>query len=1304
MLTRLDLYSELFCTFMLIPKRLSMVLTALLVALSEASAETVPFTLHHEIVSLEEAELSFDSVTSRLYTIEYRNALAVGEWTPLKEFTDIPGTGETLRYTTSNGALSPTGSRFFRVRSTPRDGSSDAILAVYEFTDETTSAQVTHPLVLASEFTVSSGTLSYGSAQETTWTGSGVPYAQGNSGWAAESSSSAKHFLYSLEAIDEHELQITNLTLLARSTSAGPAAYALYVDDVFVSSGQLPADETIAISAPVAADWATQAVVRVAGWNDGSRESGGGGQFRVDDVVTQGRVREFDDTQELLLPPSLTPALAENITENTATVESEITDDGGAVISERGFVWSLIDNFDPAEEGLVVREFGEFEEGIFQLGVVGLPEDTDIYVRAFAVNSAGTGWSDQITLRTGADRVLAFYSFSGSSSEAQSHRKTISPTEMSISSGNFSFNWVSGQASEWNAFGAEDPYIEASGGWTSDNAEAARRFEFELEADPGWYMTITGVTFIARATPAGPSAISLSIDGETIFSDDLPDSETVRIHATVEDYLDVETAEIWIQGWTNGTRVTSGGGALRIDDILVTGTMSMDIETGEPIVHSPSAADLDGHTAQLGGTIEDDGGSLIIERGIVWSTLDGFEPPNGAFLVSETGSFELGAFSLMAWQLPPDTQIYYRAYAASAAGTNYSEQAVFTTPTLPHGLLSRYDFTGMVIDPHMVNPSVTSSHLVHNSGRPGIASLNVGSWTGSGVPYAQASSGFWATSPNDARFFVYALEARDGTTFAITNIQLAARATAQGPSALSILIDDEVVSTVNMPSGQTTTIDVPISGYDEQTLATIKIVGWDNGSRSTPGTGLLQIDDVLTQGAVQGSPVEPIQTGQQVRIASVNVEDGIGAPGDPNYEALRSILIRLDADIIAFQELYNNQLADWKALADELGYPYRVISPSGAISDVQRVGFYSRFPFESTALLSPSGANEFTRPVMRGVFDIPGAEQPLVLWAVHKKALNDELSQFRRAIETQRVLADIEQYVSIHPDHVYYTVLGDMNADFFTQSQRDQFDQAWFDANASGLPSQYELGADITFPVPYRRYPDERYQVGALQLERVMMTHPGGYGIWSFINDSFISRLDYIMVSEELAAKHPIGEIYNSQMDGPFTGLPKAGEPLSAVTSITSSDHFPVFTDLYLAPAGTPQSGSSISLGTSGDDTVSSRIDLGDQSTAATVTISSDAAVLPAPRPVRTLTELGQETSLVIRPHSTGAIELLFFAQSGFSYQLEKSNQLAAEINWEPVLGADDIDGTDTWISVLDHAPSIIGELRAYRLRMQEIP
>lgn len=1254
-----------------------------------------------------ELTFSFSAQSERLYTIEYRPDLTTGAWTDWETFTDVPGTNGTLTYSTAiHNPLISEGA-FFRLREDPLGESPDSLLlARYEFTNASPAAHTNHAEITASDFAISTGNLLYGTANETSWSGSGVPYARGNSGWDAETPETARFFSHQLNTIADREMLVTEVSFLARSTGQGPSAYAVLIDELLIETGDLPDSETIAVSVPIPEGvWTTQSVVQIAGWTNNSRIVSGGGEFHVDDVTTLGQMREAISDEPAIPVPVVTSPTFENILENSVSLASAVIDDGGVEIPERGFVWSITADFDPEQEGTYVREFGEFGEDTFSLMATGLPEGTEIYVRAYAVNASGTGWSDATSFKTPADQVLAFYSFSGDTPAAEAHRSAIQPSEFTISSGNQNFSWVASHAASWQQYGADDPYIRAGGSWDSDDPESARRFEFSLESDPGWYMTVTGITFVARSTAAGPSAIGVAVNGNQVLSQDMPADDTLLIHMPVTGFVDTNALNIWIQGWTNGTRQTSGGGDLRVDNVLVTGSMSMDIETDAPSVHLPTATDAEHHNALLGGTVANDGGSTLIERGIIWSTVDEFHVPDGGFLVAESGTFDLGAFALPVWQLPPDTTIYYRAFASSAAGTGYSEQASFTSPALPQGLLSVYEFTGGIITPHQVHPYITSSHFVHNTGRPGLALVNASSWTGSGVPYAQASSNFDSPSPENARHFIYTKEARNGSTFSITNIQLLARATAQGPSAVSISINDDLIGTIDVEQNVTTPISMPVNGVSEQSLATIRILGWDNESRPTAGTGLLQVDDILTQGTIQGTPHEPITSGRPVRIASVNVEDGIAN----NLDALRLILERLDADIVAFQELYNNQDQELEDLADELDYPHWVIGPAGGISDVQRVGYFSRFEFASEALLSPPGASEFARPVMRGVFDIPDVEQPLVLWAVHKKALNDELSQFRRAVETLRIIEDIQSYQSANPDHVHYAVLGDMNADFFTQSQRESFTEAWFNDQSSGLPAAYSLGSDIVFPVQYYRFPDDRYDAALPPLQRVPMTHPGGYGIWSFQNADFVSRLDYVFVSTNLAAMHPMGEIYYSRMDGPFTGLPKAGSPLPASTSLSSSDHLPVFVDVYLPYTSDPQAEEWSSVDepvgqVAAIPTAASEFDIGDDAGRAELDARSSSDSIPDGSFAARLAQISEETSLHIRPHESGGTELTFFAHEGFVYTVESIQGLGNDHAWSVVEGGDQLQGANEWVTVIDSTQGRAGEIRAYRLRMSSYP
>ncbi|MCK5885412.1 MAG: hypothetical protein KAG70_02805, partial [Alcanivorax sp.] len=82
-------------------------------------------------------------------------------------------------------------------------------------------------------------------------------------------------------------------------------------------------------------------------------------------------------------------------------------------------------------------------------------------------------------------------------------------------------------------------------------------------------------------------------------------------------------------------------------------------------------------TATLGGTVSDDGGATVTDRGTVWGTSPN---PTGNSLSQGSGT---GAFTHGRTGLPAGTLIYFRAYATNSVGTSYSPDGSFTTLTLP---------------------------------------------------------------------------------------------------------------------------------------------------------------------------------------------------------------------------------------------------------------------------------------------------------------------------------------------------------------------------------------------------------------------------------------------------------------------------------------------------------------------------------------------------------------------------------------------------------------------------------------------
>jgi endonuclease/exonuclease/phosphatase family metal-dependent hydrolase len=322
-----------------------------------------------------------------------------------------------------------------------------------------------------------------------------------------------------------------------------------------------------------------------------------------------------------------------------------------------------------------------------------------------------------------------------------------------------------------------------------------------------------------------------------------------------------------------------------------------------------------------------------------------------------------------------------------------------------------------------------------------------------------------------------------------------------------------------------------------------------------------------------GAPVEA----KTVRVATFNIENGPDAPGTTDYNATKAIVQRVNADVVAFQEVDRNKASNWQQMATELGYTNVHLGTTNSAGGL--LGYFSRWPLVTTNLSSVAPANEFTRRPMRAVVQVPGAAKPLVLWNMHHKAddftpTNTPANQFRRAIEAHRIVQDINAYRSNNPTHTELVMMGDLNENIFgtnaetlgqinTAHQSVQFSQSEYNtlrSNTVVFADSYQLGADITFPVPYQTFPDTRY--GAAGLQRLNLRQQNGE--WTGTRGGRYVALDYILVSAPLTTG-AAGEIYNSIHEP--AGLPKAGTPLATNTSDLASDHFAVFADIQMQDA-----------------------------------------------------------------------------------------------------------------------------------------
>jgi len=108
-------------------------------------------------------------------------------------------------------------------------------------------------------------------------------------------------------------------------------------------------------------------------------------------------VRCIRDSEQSSSKPSVETGNASEITQNTATLSGNVTSDGGAEVTERGFYWSTA-NEEPGEDDNV--ETAGAGLGEFSVTLTDLQTNTNYYFRAFATNAQGTATGSVLSFTT----------------------------------------------------------------------------------------------------------------------------------------------------------------------------------------------------------------------------------------------------------------------------------------------------------------------------------------------------------------------------------------------------------------------------------------------------------------------------------------------------------------------------------------------------------------------------------------------------------------------------------------------------------------------------------------------------------------------------------------------------------------------------------------------------------------------------------------------------------------------------------------------------------------------------------------
>ena len=399
-------------------------------------------------------------------------------------------------------------------------------------------------------------------------------------------------------------------------------------------------------------------------------------------------------TTKAITVPTVTTSSVMNISYTSATVGGVVTDDGGATVTERGVVYSTTPN--PTTSNSKVVSGSDIER--FSCNLKDLQEGTTYYVRAYAVNEKGTAYGEEKsfvtvevvvpTVTTSSATNISFTSatvggeilddggatvtergvvYSTTPNPTTSNSKVVSDDDRE----RFSCNLTDLQGGttyyvrayavnqKGTAYGEEKsfttrvipvPIVTTSSvtniSYTSATVGGA------VTDDGGATITERGVVYSTTPNPTTSNSKVSSGSGKGAFSCNLKDLQDGTTY------------------YARAYAVNQHGTAYGEEKSFTTKKV-----INIPTVITSSATNISFTSSTVGGTVTDDGGATVTERGVVYSTTSNPTTSDNKVIC---GSGK-GAFTCNLTDLQEGTIYYVRAYAINEKGTAYGNQIRFTT-------------------------------------------------------------------------------------------------------------------------------------------------------------------------------------------------------------------------------------------------------------------------------------------------------------------------------------------------------------------------------------------------------------------------------------------------------------------------------------------------------------------------------------------------------------------------------------------------------------------------------------------------
>ena len=427
----------------------------------------------------------------------------------------------------------------------------------------------------------------------------------------------------------------------------------------------------------------------------------------------------------------------------TTAISGGNVSDGGAPVTARGVCWGTTAS--PTIEGSKTTD--GIGSGAFTSNITGLLMATTYHVRAYATNTKGTAYGDELSFITpvwlcGTSAITVNHSASGGVAPVD---KSVSYAIVTNIPGETDKCWITKNLGATNqATSVSDASEEAAGWYWQFNKPQGYKHDGSTRTPNSTW--ISSINENSDWLPANdPCTLELgsgwrlptstewtNVDatgGWTIWNG--PYNSGLKLHAAG----DLEVAGNGFLNdrgtygfyWTSkqidadwGFYMSFGSASSVVSDYIKTYGFTVRCLTGTgtsmttPTVTTASVTGITTTTASSGGNVESDGGTSVSARGVCWSTT-----PNPTITDTKTTDGSgTGTFSSSITGLTASTTYHVRAYATNSSGTAYGNDVSIVTSAPPFTCGSSITINHVAGDVAPVNKTTTYGTVTNIPGEP----------------------------------------------------------------------------------------------------------------------------------------------------------------------------------------------------------------------------------------------------------------------------------------------------------------------------------------------------------------------------------------------------------------------------------------------------------------------------------------------------------------------------------------------------------------------------------------------------------